>query len=61
MRLETAAEPAAHAERLRALRIEILIEGMARQGLGWEDICRKLEESQLPVDRVRVKQLVLTQ
>jgi hypothetical protein len=51
----------AQADRLRTMRIEILVEGMARQGLGWEDICRKLEESSLPVDRVRVKQLVLTQ
>jgi hypothetical protein len=49
----------AHAERLRALRIEILIEGMARQGLGWEDIVLKLTESQLPADRVRVRQMVL--
>jgi hypothetical protein len=51
----------ATAERLRALRIEILVEGMARQGLGWEDICRKLEESSLPADRVRVRQMVLAQ
>jgi hypothetical protein len=49
----------AHAERLRALRIEILVEGMARQGLGWEDIVLKLTESQLPADRVRVRQMVL--
>jgi hypothetical protein len=51
----------AHAERLRALRIEILVEGMAKSGLGWEDICRKLEESSLPADRVRVRQMVLHQ
>jgi hypothetical protein len=51
----------AHAERLRALRIEILVEGMAKSGLGWEDICRKLKESSLPADRVRVRQMVLHQ
>lgn len=51
----------AQADRLRALRIEILVEGMAKQGLGWEDICRKLEESRLPVDRVRVRTMVLHQ
>lgn len=49
----------AQAERLRTMRIEILVEGMARQGLGWEDIVLKLTESQLPVDRVRVKAMVL--
>lgn len=51
----------AHHDRLRAMRIEIIIEGLARQGFGWEDICRKLEESRLPVDRVRVREMVLHQ
>ena len=51
----------AHAERVQAIRMEIIIGDMAKQGLGWEDICRKLEESSLPADRVRVRQMVLHQ